>query len=360
MKETVKKIQKPTLYVITEPRYSPEATIDDILDRKYSTDPCVKIGYTVDLKSRLPIYNTDSPGFKILFIIEDPTITKIDESRLHNYFQKYREGKNLNGKEWFIFDKEIYNFFNTYKTIQEIRNVIPEIIISDKQLIRLRNNINPILDIMIKKGIGFEETDKIPSITELQVKYVTNTQYFETCEEFIDFLKDELSNDEINIILDEFNKLKPAFDELIKFKAISKFPERLKYIFELEKTMDKDNFSLFLDSIPIEYKNYYTILGEEKCSGFSFRRSELEKEYQKLMNNQNIDPSSEVYKAFKIGEKYTKAYIKEKLGEIYNTIGYQKTPAALDLYNYFNCKEGLYNDPITKKRSASLEIISKK
>jgi hypothetical protein len=306
------------------------------------------------------MYNSDSPGFKILFIIEDPTITKIDESRLHQYFQKYREGKNLNGKEWFILNKEIYNFFNTYKTIQEIRDVIPEIIISNKQLIRLRNIINPILTIMIKEGIGFEETDEIPSITELQAKYVTNTQYFETCEEFIDFLKDELSKDEINIIVDEFNKLKPAFDELINFKTISKFPERLKYVFKLGKTMDKDNFSLFLDSIPKDYKNYYTILGEEKCSGFSFRKGELEKEYQKKIGNQNIDPSSEVYKEFKIGEKYTKAYIKEKLGKIYNIIGYQKTPAALDLYNYFNCGEGLYNDPITKKRSAALEIVSKK
>ena len=359
MKNSKEKISNPTLYVITEPRYIPESTINDILDRKCSIDPCVKIGYTEDLKSRLSLYNSDSPGFKILFIIEDPTITKFDEDRLHQYFQKYRKGKDLNGREWFIFDWEIYNFFNTYKTIQEIRDVIPAIEVSDKQLIRLRDIITPILSIMIMNKIGFSKTEKIPSITELQNKYVTKTQYFANYEEFIDFLRDELSEEEINFILNEFNRLKPVFDELTKFKNISQYTNKLKYVFELEKTMDKEYFALFLNSIPISYKNYYTVLGEKKCISNSFRKSELEKEYQNIVNNQTIDIESEICKIFKVGDKFPRPYIKETLSNLYKSLNYVKSAKALDLEEFFVLKAVKIKNSDGKWENG-LEIISKK
>ena len=60
------------------------------------------------------------------------------------------------------------------------------------------------------------------------------------------------------------------------------------------------------------------------------------------------------------GERYLLKEIKDILREIYNSLNLTKTPKASDLEKYFEVKEVMLYDPITKKRDRGYEILSLK
>jgi hypothetical protein len=67
----------------------------------------------------------------------------------------------------------------------------------------------------------------------------------------------------------------------------------------------------------------------------------MKKEYEKIIGNQGIDVSSAIVKEFSIGEKISKGLAKDRLKKVYSSVGYSKTPKAVDLGDYFiikNCK----------------------
>lgn len=66
-----------------------------------------------------------------------------------------------------------------------------------------------------------------------------------------------------------------------------------------------------------------------------------------------------IYSAFIVGERYPKSWIKEKLGEIYEQVGYKLTPKATDLERYFKIKAVNYIDKKTKKKENGYNIINK-
>ena len=77
--------------------------------------------------------------------------------------------------------------------------------------------------------------------------------------------------------------------------------------------------------------------------------------------NQELLESS-IYSEFKIGDKLALSIIKDRLEYLYNSIGYNKTPKAKDLENYFNVKESSARVEIDgiKKIVKVYNIISKK
>ena len=69
----------------------------------------------------------------------------------------------------------------------------------------------------------------------------------------------------------------------------------------------------------------------------------------------------EVYNEFIPGQRYTKKYIKEKLGgELYKSSGYSKTPKSNDLEDWFEISPCKIYDPVLRKQDHGFEIISKK
>ena len=148
--------------------------------------------------------------------------------------------------------------------------------------------------------------------------------------------------------------------ELEEFSNISYYHDKMKYICEAGKVMEKNKFNLLLNSIPISFKNYYTVLGPDRCSAAKFQKGEMEKVYQAMVGNQGIDIKTEILKEFTIGNRYTSQYIKEKLREIYNNLGYQKSPKAVDLKEFFDIKACLIPNLSTNKRDPGFELISKK
>lgn len=73
----------------------------------------LKIGYTKDLEQRIKTYKTHNP---LIELIDTQSGEIKDETILHNQLLNYSfEGSN----EWFVENEEIYNVWNSYKSLNK-------------------------------------------------------------------------------------------------------------------------------------------------------------------------------------------------------------------------------------------------
>lgn len=159
---------------------------------------------------------------------------------------------------------------------------------------------------------------------------------------------------EVEICLDNVGEF------LIRFDALNFFTDKMRLLCESELTLSEINSVLEL--IPIDYKNYFTILGKEKIRSLSYQKSKLNLEYEKQKNFQNKTDTllNNIYTTFFINNRYSNNFIKEKLSEIYNTLGIQSSPKATDIENYFYVKKVQIINKETGKKDRAYELISKK
>jgi len=160
-----------------------------------------------------------------------------------------------------------------------------------------------------------------------------------------------------------FNSLAEAGHEVFDVNAvldtiygIQKLSDRYRYLCSL----DPETVKLCLPQLPESFTNYYVVLGPTRMKALGFNATDMRKEYEGIIGNQNIDIGSKIYESFRIGEKYTKTYIKNKLGTLYSEVGYKKTPKAVDLSDYFILNTCRINNEETGKRDAGYLIVSKK
>jgi len=154
-------------------------------------------------------------------------------------------------------------------------------------------------------------------------------------------------------------ELQQAYDHLLsEFNKDNNFVRRMKLLcdtyFQYPEFYTKYANSPLPCMIPIEYQNYINILGFEKIRALSYQEGDIIKEIETLKNLGTVDISS----LFTVGEKYTKKYIKETLGEFYNTNKIHKTPKASDLEEYFILKS--IKLKVDDKWENGFEIISRK
>ena len=105
-----------------------------------------------------------------------------------------------------------------------------------------------------------------------------------------------------------------------------------------------------------EYQKYYDFYGTSGCKSKEFVKKNLEKGF---INNIRED-SITINSIFNIGASYTKKDIKQKLKDIYSSLGISKTPKATDLEKYFVIDEVKISNPETGKRENGFKLISKK
>ena len=142
---------------------------------------------------------------------------------------------------------------------------------------------------------------------------------------------------------------------------ITTFTERMKFIYSLQ--CSSDFMKLLLDNLAdSSFAKYYYTIPKDRASTLNYQRGNLEKEYKSIKSyNINIDSIiKEIKNRFIINEKYSKSEIKEILRLIYETNGYNKTPKASDLEEYFELKSCLVPNKITGKRDAGFEILKQK
>jgi hypothetical protein len=133
----------------------------------------------------------------------------------------------------------------------------------------------------------------------------------------------------------------------------------MKYICEQSQVLPKDKFGMLINSVPKSFKNYYTILGPDKCKALMYQKGNLEREYQRLLNNQGVSLDDRIYDTFHSGDRLRKEDIKKMLAKIYQDSGYTQTAKATDIIQWFNTKAILCNNKETGKRDAGLELISR-
>ena len=163
----------------------------------------------------------------------------------------------------------------------------------------------------------------------------------------------------------DLNSLSPRVEfTLSKFNSISIWTDRMKFLCNQKSKLTSEEFSAVLNLVPGEFKDYLTVFDIGKIGSCKYQRATLEKEFNRLVGIQNNEDSvtSAVLNFFKVGEKYTKAYIKSELGKIYEECNYGLTAKATDLEQWFEIKRSVITEEVNgnKKRVEGFEIISKK
>ena len=177
-----------------------------------------------------------------------------------------------------------------------------------------------------------------------QVDYKDRFSVFNTVVE--EGLLSRDTADNVNKFIDRFNNDFAVFRDKMKFLCLADLTD--------------DERKLVLERIPHTYSNYYIALGPERCKALNYEVTKIFKEFSDMQFDKS-QLEDEIYKTFTIGERYTKAGIKETLKNLYKFLGYNKTPKANDLEKYFELKEcKVLVDKESGKRDMGFEIIKRK
>jgi hypothetical protein len=165
--------------------------------------------------------------------------------------------------------------------------------------------------------------------------------------------KNSFFNSEILGKLSYYSLYAPIFNAEVKLLAIANIP-----YFSKDEGFTEDEMDAFFSLIPTEkYKDYYKHLGFSGIRAHRYNEAEIKREIEKICgNSQKGDQlKEEMYRLFKVGNRYTKADIKTTLKNLYERIGYQKTAKATDLEEYFDLKK-IY----TSDKKNGFELLNKK
>ena len=143
---------------------------------------------------------------------------------------------------------------------------------------------------------------------------------------------------------------------LTKFESLKIFYDKMKLL--CESGLEEEEISVILDQIPLTYKDFYTTLGPDRCRANGYHLTEIKNEFEATYLKDLDSLKSKILSEFKVGERYLKSEIKEKLREIYTSESYAKTPKATDLENYFEVKSCLISKD--GRKSNGFEILKKK
>ena len=320
----------------------------------------LKIGYCRDdrEKVRTAIYITENPTIKTLFTI--PGGTEQDEKNLHHHFRKYLKY----GNEWFSYEQEILEFFTTHTTKESLEEL--DLHLSQNKLIKLQKErnakflenkqkyINPILH-----SLG--EVEIIEYIKKQEELVKTLNNLFLTSSDIDSYFKSNYPGINFDIPEKLSKKVKKI---LLEIDNLKQFSDKMRFLYSLH--MDEEIAKQVLDNIyDTRFAKYYWTISASRAGTLHYRSGELEKEYQSILHPEDtsiIDGKvkDEILKTFSISERYTKSYLKSKLGEIYTSLSYNKTPKANDLGEYFELQPCQITNKETGKKDHGFKIIKKK
>ena len=129
---------------------------------------------------------------------------------------------------------------------------------------------------------------------------------------------------------------------LQEFENQQYFTGKMKYLYSLN--MDEEIAKQVLDNIyDTRFAKYYWTISASRAGTLHYSSGNLEAEYNNIVNP--VDTSGvesavreKILQTFLVNNKYTKLDIKESLRKIYIELGYEKTPKASDLGEYFEIK----------------------
>ena len=159
---------------------------------------------------------------------------------------------------------------------------------------------------------------------------------------------------------------------LQEFENQQFFTGKMKYLYSLH--MDEDVAKQVLNNIyDTHYAKYYWTISASRAGSLKYQKGELEKEYQARLHPEIVSSKYTVedlenkekakdiiLTTFLPDNKYLKSDIKETLRKIYEDCGYNKTPKASDLEEYFELRSCQIKNKETGKKDHGFEILKKK
>ena len=159
---------------------------------------------------------------------------------------------------------------------------------------------------------------------------------------------------------------------LQEFENQQFFTGKMKYLYSLH--MDEDVAKQVLNNIyDTHYAKYYWTISASRAGSLKYQKGELEKEYQACLHPEIVSSKYTVedlenkekakdiiLTTFLPDNKYLKSDIKETLRKIYEDLGYNKTPKASDLDEYFELRSCQIKNKETGKKDHGFEILKKK
>lgn len=113
---------------------------------------------------------------------------------------------------------------------------------------------------------------------------------------------------------------------------------KLKFLCESFEKFDKSEWRYILDNLTeIHFQEYIEVLGLEECKAQAYNTSLLNKKLD-VLSFDKTKLNELILNEFIVGSTYPKSYIKIKLAELYNIVGYRATAKASDLENLFTIK----------------------
>lgn len=370
----------------------------------------LKIGYTNNLDFRLSMFKTDTPNFELISTREGSVEF---EHKLQKYFSNLNFIQNTGGREWFIYDERIIREFDT---IQEDNLIIKEDLIKKLDpILDITNLVSQKLDNTVNSYLKDSKGDSSFSKCKIDINrfWKSNSilMFPKDCPDALDKTKtsivignnsynlsqlfnnsthSEIMNEpEIKIdlcsnlpnndleklafnevclyYLDRFNKsgeiygredyIRKTYNEFFsKYDKIEIRPNKLKFL--CEYCSAGNDITEILEAIHEKrFSEFITVLGPDVCRACGYNVTKLYKRLDII----SFDPSKlkeRILSEFEVGNRYSKADIKDRLSRVYKELDYKASPKASDLNKYLEMKSCMLSEG--SKRVNGFKIINKK
>lgn len=303
----------------------------------------LKIGYTMDERgeSRFEDYKSNNPEIEVLFKI--PGGTQEDETNLHRYFRHLKCYR----AEWYIDSQDIIDFFRTHTTKESLEEI--NIFGSKEEMLSRKIKILRPFVISVKNVTG--KLDE--SIYDLCFSASERAGLEWICNFYPDIAPSIIQNYEDTKDILNNKKLK----EFIKYLSNTKsghISDRLRKLCETNEYTDEEK-SLIAQQVSEKFDQYYNLVGPKRCAQLGYYITDIKREVNNLSISENKIKEL-FYSKFKVGDRISNVKAKEIVRDIYNTLGLDKTPKAIDIGNYFEINKQLVTDPDTKMRVNGIVI----
>ena len=162
----------------------------------------------------------------------------------------------------------------------------------------------------------------------------------------------------VNDVVDYKDKDDQALDDfMIKFTSTNIFLNRMKLYCEfMDENIDND---YLVDSLnyrigEMKYRNYYNLFGTEGCRSVGYVEGRLISMIEDIMKKDSLRAA--IIKKFPIKSRFSRRYVKDALGKIYDEFGISVTPKATDLGEYLELREIKVQE--SGKRVNGFEVIA--
>ena len=279
-------------------------------DKEDKAVMALKIGYSKDERGegRFSDYINAGLSFKVLKSIPGGSLRL--ETYLHNHFKDY--SIESRSREWYYYDKKIVEFFLRCEDISGLYNLF---------------------------GVNSDEELLQRELDNRSYRYRLNLELLDGVERFRRERPEELN--------------KNIYKLLVDIQSAPCFTDKMRLL--CSNNLGRENLNILLLYLPEDIKNYYNVLGPEKIKALYYRNDNIVEEYKKRINNQDINLRDEILKLFLVGERYRFLIIKKQLCELYKKLGYEKTPKATDINQFFDTKQ--VNISINGKREGGYLIL---